>query len=498
MKRKDLNSFDSKRLHKRFLIFLVLCFNLCSLLIGCSGNRATVREPSWLKVWGDPELSNVGGWAGVRARNIIVGPDNYIYIAGNFFGKVDLDPGPSIEEVDAIQEDNFLLKLDFEGNLIWARTWGPLEWDGSRPGGNYTHELDFDGSGNVFLYSCYFGEYDFDPSKQEEIRTTDNISASYVSKFTDSGDFIEVITWPDILTAVSKFSIDNQGNYLISGMYRAETDIEPDQEYVLNEEYIGSSRFIGRFDNEGSIIWVDKWQGLTIWDFIEDIEGNIFMSCSYDTEIDIDPGEGTDIYTPENKTNEVLLKLDQFGSFEWATSWSDHDYTSPYSLILDDEGNIYATGYYLDSSPNPNADWIPDIDDRIPDTQTVVAFLVKVDTAGNLHWEKTLEGAGAVEGRELIQFDDRVIIAGTFIYVTDFDPSVRNLFIEPDNKSDVFICEFNLNGEFQWVSQIGWQWDEPDRLTMEHISGIAINDQRDIYATGIFGKTSFLTMIPSE
>ncbi len=489
---------NALRSYSRFILWVCLILLVCVAISGCSSNRATVREASWVKVWGDPESSNVGDRSGFRARNIIVGPDNYIYIAGNFYGKVDLDPGPSIEEVDAVQDDNFLLKLDFEGNLIWARTWGPLEWDGSRPSGNYTHELDFDDSGNVFIYSCYFGEYDFDPSKQEEIRTTDTISVSYVSKFTEDGDFIEVITWPDILQGLGKFSIDNQGNYLISGMYRAETDIESDQEYVLNEEYIGSSRFIGRFDYEGSSIWVDKWQGLTIWDFIEDIEGNIFMSCSYDTEVDIDPGEGTDIYTPENKTNEVLLKLDQYGSFEWAMSWSDHDYTRPYSIILDEEGNIYVTGYYLDSSPNPNADWIPDIDDRIPDAQTVVAFLVKIDTAGNLLWENTLEGAGAVEGRELIQFDDRVIIAGTFYYVTDFDPSERNLFIEPDNESDVFICEFNLNGELQWVSQIGWQWNESDRWNSEHISGISINDQGNIYAAGIFGKTSFLAMISPE
>lgn len=496
MKRKVINSFDSKRLHKRFLIFLVLCFNLCSLLIGCSSNRATVREPSWLKVWGDPESDYAGGFGRIRSEDIAIDENGYVYVTGYYMGKVDLDPGPGILETEAVEEDPFLAKFDDKGNMIWIRTWGPLEY-GSRVGGMSTYEIEFDSEENILIYSWYIGEYDFDPSSTDEIRTTDGRGAVYLSKFNQDGDFIEIITWPGI-SYRSDFSIDNSGGYLISGRYQPEPKITEIPNVYSSEAYDNTEMTIGRYDEDGSTIWLDTWPDLTIWNFIEDTEGNIFMSCSYDTEIDIDPGEGTDIYTPENKTNEVLLKLDQYGSFEWAMSWSDHDYTTPRSLILDDEGNIYVTGNYLDSSPNPNADWIPDIDDRIPDTQTVVAFLVKVDTAGNLLWEKTLEGAGEVTGKELIRFEDRIIIAGTFIYVTDFDPSERNLFVEPDNESDVFICEFNLNGEFQWVSQIGWQWDEPDRLTMEHISGISINDHGNIYVTGIFGKTSFLAMISPE
>lgn len=67
----------------------------------------------------------LGGRGEERANDVVTGENGEIFITGMFSGTVDLDPGSVVNRFTSVNaNDAFLLKLDAEGNLIWARTWG--------------------------------------------------------------------------------------------------------------------------------------------------------------------------------------------------------------------------------------------------------------------------------------------------------------------------------------------------------------------------------------
>jgi gliding motility-associated-like protein len=62
-----------------------------------------------------------GAGTTVLNRGMAVGPDNSLYLTGNFFGKVDFDPSSAVAELTAgVDLSMFLAKYDDNGNYQWA------------------------------------------------------------------------------------------------------------------------------------------------------------------------------------------------------------------------------------------------------------------------------------------------------------------------------------------------------------------------------------------
>jgi len=67
----------------------------------------------------------MGGTNSEYGSSIVVDSSGNIYITGDFWGTADFDPSPAIVDlISAGGADIFVLKLDHNGNLIWAKRWG--------------------------------------------------------------------------------------------------------------------------------------------------------------------------------------------------------------------------------------------------------------------------------------------------------------------------------------------------------------------------------------
>lgn len=77
-----------------------------------------------------------------RVTAIDIHPEG-VYLAGYFDGTGDLDPGPDEFEV-SVDNDSFTLKLDTDGNFVWAVTFGDYG------AGFVTKVLTVDNTGNIF------------------------------------------------------------------------------------------------------------------------------------------------------------------------------------------------------------------------------------------------------------------------------------------------------------------------------------------------------------
>lgn len=75
----------------------------------------------------------------------------HLYITGDYYGTVDLDPSPTSTFLlqSNVEEDIFLLKLDLDGNFMWANSFGYEYRD-------YVNAIDVDARGDIYTAGCYF------------------------------------------------------------------------------------------------------------------------------------------------------------------------------------------------------------------------------------------------------------------------------------------------------------------------------------------------------
>src|SRR5215204_2066074 len=65
------------------------------------------------------------------------------YTSGSFANTVDFDPGAGIFELTAQSTDVFVVKLDTNGDFVWAKSMGGI-------GNDEGLAIQLDGSGNIY------------------------------------------------------------------------------------------------------------------------------------------------------------------------------------------------------------------------------------------------------------------------------------------------------------------------------------------------------------
>ena len=133
--------------------------------------------------------------------------------------------------------------------------------------------------------------------------------------------------------------------------------------------------FILKLDALGNFIWA-KTIGGTGGDMSEDIttdsQGNLYLTGSYESVVDFDPG--SNIYNLSSTLMEdiFVLNLDESGNLIFAITVGGIGDVEPddegYSIAVDLNGNIYTTGYFsglADFDPSSNIFNLSSSDDDI-------------------------------------------------------------------------------------------------------------------------------------
>jgi hypothetical protein len=90
-------------------------------------------------------------------NSLVVDSSSNLYLVGNFSGTVDFDPGSSIYNITSNGgRDIFVMKLDFNANFIWSKSFGGINIDRG-------YSIAIDAVGNIFTTGYFFNTVDFDP-----------------------------------------------------------------------------------------------------------------------------------------------------------------------------------------------------------------------------------------------------------------------------------------------------------------------------------------------
>lgn len=225
---------------------------------------------------------SIPSYQGGKYEAFHVDQNGNLILSSKFVGTIDLDPGVGV--YNAISTDLtsfFILKLDSDGNFIWAHTFNNID-DASNNWINYPEFITTDSDQNIYLTGSFADSCDFDPSMSENFLSTPFQPHSFLLKLSSNGEFVWAKSWGD-----SVISGGNEGEGI---------SIYNDQLYVTGRTYG----------------WAD---------------------------IDFDPGVGEHIVT----TNEAMyiLHLDTAGNFNSVYSVNQ---AIPYLIHAESFNEIYCWG----------------------------------------------------------------------------------------------------------------------------------------------------------
>lgn len=195
--------------------------------------------------------------------------DGNVYTAGQFAGKLDVDPGAGVFTLANPLSffSAFICKLDSAGNFIWAKKDIGL--------GGFV----VDAFQNFFVFTRTPGfliKYD---------KNGDQLWTKFVGGF--------LLSYPN-----SSITLDASNNVYLTGMFRYTQDFDPSSNVfnlsTFNNDFQGDV-FISRYDNNGNFVWAHSF-GSFSEDFALsialDTAGNIYSAGKYEQEVDFDPTVG--------------------------------------------------------------------------------------------------------------------------------------------------------------------------------------------------------------
>jgi hypothetical protein len=287
----------------------------------------------WAKSNGGNLSDDIGG--------ISVDLDGNVFLTGNFGLSVNFDS--TILNSDG-GSDIFIAKYDSSGTLLWAKSAGGTQGDGS-------YGIASDVSGNIYIVG-YFSS----SSLIWDTIILNNINPGtgifFVTKLDSNGNAL----WA---TSAGKaysrsISIDTDGNLFVTGYFTDSTDFGGSTSTLVGDSL--TDAFIVKFDNTGNAQWSkciggsDRDVGNSIFN---DVFGNIFVTGNFESTfvtIDTITLSNADTSSVTGSSDIFIAKFDNDGNLIWSKraggSWDDRSW----GITCDSNGRIYLTGDFWSQS----------------------------------------------------------------------------------------------------------------------------------------------------
>ena len=304
-----------------------------------------------------------GGYGNDYATSIISDNDGNIYIAGHFLDTLyfftDTNQPPLISNGVS---DAFICKIDTNGIIQWVRQIGGTSYDS-------IDSIAIDASNNIYFTGAFSNTVDFDPSSNDYILTTNGLDDldydAFVCKYDSAGNFIWVKQFESQNNSLGKglsITLDESGNSYIAGEFIGTVNFNPSQSFLLTNDEYYLTPFFCKFDINGNFIWANNINvrlntSSYPLNLKLDSENNIFALGSFHGAYDFDPSSSIFMQNSPNSYDIFLCKLDSNGSFIKALKMGSlNGYDSGNDLFIDNEDNIFITGYCsneADLDPSP-------------------------------------------------------------------------------------------------------------------------------------------------
>lgn len=361
-------------------------------------------------------------------------------------------------------------------NLQWVKSFGSKNSD-------FGIAMATDAKGNVYTTGSFDGMTDFDPGPGSFPINVNGNTDIFIHKMDAEGNLLWVKTYGgDRAESGYAISVDEAENIYVTGYYTGTINFDPPSTQYEFSEPGNGNMFVLKLDTNGNTLWarsIGGPKGETGYSIALDDTGNIYTTGWFNETVDFDPGMDNFLLTSTGKTDIFVHKMDNDGNFLWAKSFGGIDSDYGYSVRVDNYGNVFTTGNFLQTVDFDPGEGVFNVTCTGQDD----SFVLKLDTNGNFLWVKVMEGSEGVYALSM-DVDDfgNVVTTGAFRDVADFNPGpgVDNHISKGLN--DIFIQKLNAEGQHTWTKSFGSNGRDVG-------INVHCDNSGNIYTTGALSET---------
>jgi hypothetical protein len=376
----------------------------------------------WHKEWGGVQHDHL--------TDIALGPDGNIHAVGWIDGKGNIDPnGNRVIDPRATTNAAYIVKLDPDGNTIFAKGWGIdyLSRGNIQPWGVAVQR-----DGAVVTAADFSKQTDFGYDEDGNIVRSKFNSNSWkvvLHKVDKNGDFESASELGDgaatyVAFAYGGVAVDDDDNIYLAGTYYAKSETafgsaQLDATYPPGKKITQS--FLVKTDPDLQVLWGHNWgngydsgaKGLAVTP-----DGGVVVNGHFKDTVDFDPADdGTEEHTadlsehrrPDGSSNHdlnhdvvriaYLSKFTSDGDHEWAATVNSVWKQYVARVAVDHLGRPHLTGTF-----RTTADFNPDPTEEVllNTTKTWGGFVARFTPEGNLALSDFVDDSSVPDGWSLI------------------------------------------------------------------------------------------------
>lgn len=374
-----------------------------------------------------------------EAWDMTTDPDGNIFITGVFGGLVDFNPGGGVANLMSEGgSDIYLLKLNPDGEYLWAKHFGGPQGDG--PG-----SVARDASGQIYLTGYFSNTADFDPGPGTFPLTSESGADVFVLKLSAAGNPV----WVKRLGGTGndfgyRALPDAAGNVYTMGIFQGEADFDPGTTNQIRTSRGGNDIFISKLNATGNYVWVRHLGGPggdLSQDMYLDEDGNLILTGFFDDTFDVDPSNNDLLFQPMGAADGFVLKVTPQGQMAWARQISATGQAITERCAMLPDQAVLVTGRFsgdLHVTAGDSASFPP-----IPSAGGQDIFWIKYDAEGLPLWAATIGGemndGGGTYFALATDTIGSIFTAGWVRYAIDFDPGPDELILPESEAFEVFL-----------------------------------------------------------
>ncbi|TVR83334.1 MAG: hypothetical protein EA412_00975, partial [Chitinophagaceae bacterium] len=328
---------------------------------------------------------------------------------------------------------SLLILLFISTNHLNAQVW---EWVKSYGGVENDFGLSIYGNNeHIYLSGAFQDKIVFEGQDISSSGSKD----FFISKFDHDGQFLWLSRGSSIgNNQLNSIQLDYQGALVGAGSFSGLLNIQNQQISAFqNEDF-----FIGRWANDGSLIWVNSGQS-TGNSVAKDIRINtlnnrIAIAGHYEGSLEINNNQ----LLSNGSADIFFTEISSTGQFLNARSFGGQNSDRALTVTYDNAGYLYLGGYFTNSV---NFDQV-----QLTNPGNRTAFISSFDLDKNTFWAKKIPVTGFSEINNSVIVNDTLLVSGTFTGSLDFN---NNTF-QSQGSNDGFIAAYDLNGNELWLKQI--------------------------------------------
>jgi hypothetical protein len=310
-------------------------------LIGGAGDYdvAVLRVTSggayvWANIWGDAAYQN--------ALAVAVDGSGNIYVAGEFDGTLDFGVGAPL--VSAGSLDAFILKLDAQGDPVWARQFGDASFQ-------TVYAIDADPAGNVVVTGAFEGAISIDA-----FQPIADGRDGYVLKMDPGGNVVWGHAFGGAGWAEGLGVAFAGSDALVAGYFDDEVSFGGAPASAGDSD----DGFVARLSSDGGQIWIATVGGPTGSQYITDVASGlgdiVAVSGGFDSAITL-PASSVAAVEEEDA---FVLAFDGAGNPVWGRAFGGTASQEATRIDLDGAGNVWVgveQQSIVDYGAGPIASW---------------------------------------------------------------------------------------------------------------------------------------------